>query len=152
MSSHMRYVVAKFVWISYVLLCRPLVLLQDVYKCNTSYYIFTHIVTLLLHSSRVYIFSFIAHIPVLNNSQCYRHMPNNMHYTYTVYKTYRRCDVWEKCEDIETICIMYVVSPKRNWTFETARQWAGAGCLRRWCCVAGTSNFIFTLATSCHFN
>jgi len=30
---------------------------------------------------------------------------------------------------------IYEVSPKRNRTFEIARQWAGAGCLRRWCCV-----------------
>jgi hypothetical protein len=46
----------------------------------------------------------------------------------------------------------YVVSPKRNRTFEIARQCAGAGRLRRWCCVAGTLSFIFTLATSRHFN
>ena len=48
--------------------------------------------------------------------------------------------------------LKYVVSPKRNWTFEIARQWAGAGCLQWWCCVAGTLKFIFTLATSRHFN
>ena len=47
---------------------------------------------------------------------------------------------------------IYVVSPKRNQAFEIAHQWAGAGCLWRWGCVAGTLSFIFTLATSCHFN
>jgi hypothetical protein len=47
---------------------------------------------------------------------------------------------------------LYVVSPKRNRTFEIARQWAGAGRLRRWCCVVGTLSLIFTLATSRHFN
>jgi hypothetical protein len=47
---------------------------------------------------------------------------------------------------------VYVVSPKRNRTFEIARQWAGAGPLRWWCCVAGTLSFIFTLATSRHFS
>ena len=42
-------------------------------------------------------------------------------------------------------------SPKRYRTFELPRQWAGAGRLRRWCCVAGTLSFILTLATSRHF-
>ena len=45
----------------------------------------------------------------------------------------------------------YKASPKRYWTFEIARQWASAGRLRRWCCVAGTLSFILTLATSHHF-
>ena len=40
---------------------------------------------------------------------------------------------------------IYVVSPKRNRTFETALRWTGAGSLWRWCCVAGTLSFIFTL-------
>jgi hypothetical protein len=48
--------------------------------------------------------------------------------------------------------IITVVSPKRNRTFEIARQWARAGRLWRWCCVAGTLSFIFSLATSRHFN
>jgi len=46
----------------------------------------------------------------------------------------------------------YVVSPKRNWTFEIARQWACAAFLRWWCCVGETLSFIFTLSTSRHFN
>jgi len=49
------------------------------------------------------------------------------------------------------ICDLYKASPKRYRTFEIARQWAGAGRLRRWCCVAGTLSFILTLATSRHF-
>jgi len=36
---------------------------------------------------------------------------------------------------VEKRDFVYVVSPKRNRTFERARQWAGAGCLRRRCCV-----------------
>ena len=45
----------------------------------------------------------------------------------------------------------YNACPKRYRTFEIARRWAGAGRLRRWCCVAGTLSFILTLATSRHF-
>ena len=46
---------------------------------------------------------------------------------------------------------MYKASPKRYRTFDIVRQWAGAGRLRRWYCVAGTLSFILTLATSRHF-
>ena len=38
---------------------------------------------------------------------------------------------------------VYKASPKRYRTFKTARQWAGAGRLRRWCCVAGTFKLYF---------
>ena len=37
----------------------------------------------------------------------------------------------------------YIVSPKRKWTFEIACQWANAGCLWQWCCVAGTFKLHF---------
>ena len=46
---------------------------------------------------------------------------------------------------------VYKASPKTYRTFEIARQWAGAGRLRQWCCVAGTLSFILTLAISRHF-
>jgi len=49
------------------------------------------------------------------------------------------------------VSVWYKASPKRYRTFAIARQWAGAGRLRRWCCVAWTSSFILTLATSHHF-
>jgi len=49
------------------------------------------------------------------------------------------------------LCVTYKANPKRYRTFEIAHQWAGAGRLRRWCCVAGTLSFILTLATSRHF-
>jgi hypothetical protein len=48
--------------------------------------------------------------------------------------------------------IKYEVSPKRNRTFEIARQRAGAACSWRWRCVAGTLSFILTLATSRYVN
>jgi len=51
----------------------------------------------------------------------------------------------------DSVKLKYKASPKRYRTFAIARQWAGAGRLRRWCCVAWTLSFILTLTTSRHF-